>query len=232
MCSTRAPSYRTLASLSRIILLDVLQQRGAMDIVDLATAAGLHHNTAREHLHRLIAAGFVTCEPEPRHSKGRPRMLYSAARGADHKAGSIREEKVAVAVRHGEQVRHLLPIEPSPCRPSSSLTRQLDALDEPLEEKVAVMPTDLALVGEVSRQDDQLRAKTNLDGKIATFHSEVTYPLASKAKPDAILLHSLPRMDEIPTDVDITRWSRYWQEAFNGVVMRMALLALVLGAME
>jgi aspartate carbamoyltransferase catalytic subunit len=56
--------------------------------------------------------------------------------------------------------------------------------------------------------------------------------LASKAKPDAILLHSLPRMDEIPTDVDITRWSRYWQEAFNGVVMRMALLALVMGAME
>jgi len=56
--------------------------------------------------------------------------------------------------------------------------------------------------------------------------------LATKAKSDAILLHSLPRMDEIPTDVDITRWSRYWQEAFNGVVIRMALLALVLGAME
>ena len=56
--------------------------------------------------------------------------------------------------------------------------------------------------------------------------------LATKAKPDAILLHSLPRMDEIPPDVDITRWSRYWQEAYNGVVMRMALLALVLGAME
>lgn len=133
MCSTRAPSYRTLASLSRITLLDVLQQRGALDIVDLATAAGLHHNTAREHLHRLIAAGFVTCEPEPRHSKGRPRMLYSAARGADHQAGSIREEKIAVAVRHGEQVRHLLPIEPSPCRPSSALTRQLDALDDHLD---------------------------------------------------------------------------------------------------
>ncbi|MBI3737960.1 MAG: aspartate carbamoyltransferase [Chloroflexi bacterium] len=56
--------------------------------------------------------------------------------------------------------------------------------------------------------------------------------LEKKAKSDAILLHSLPRMDEIPTDVDITRWSRYWQEAFNGVVMRMALLALVLGAVE
>ncbi|MDX1600376.1 MAG: aspartate carbamoyltransferase [Anaerolineales bacterium] len=56
--------------------------------------------------------------------------------------------------------------------------------------------------------------------------------LETKAKSDAILLHSLPRMDEIPTDVDITRFSRYWQEAFNGVVMRMALLALVLGKTE
>jgi aspartate carbamoyltransferase catalytic subunit len=56
--------------------------------------------------------------------------------------------------------------------------------------------------------------------------------LEKKAKSDAILLHSLPRMDEVPTDVDITKWSRYWQEAFNGVVMRMALLALVMGKME
>ncbi len=56
--------------------------------------------------------------------------------------------------------------------------------------------------------------------------------LATKAKPDSIILHSLPRMDELPEDVDKTRHSRYWQEAFNGVVMRMALLALILGAME
>ena len=36
-------------------------------------------------------------------------------------------------------------------------------------------------------------------------------------------------MDELPTEVDVTRHARYWQEAFNGVVVRMALLALVLG---
>ena len=56
--------------------------------------------------------------------------------------------------------------------------------------------------------------------------------LKEKAMSDAIILHSLPRMDELPPDVDATRHARYWQEAFNGVVMRMALLALVLGAME
>jgi aspartate carbamoyltransferase catalytic subunit len=56
--------------------------------------------------------------------------------------------------------------------------------------------------------------------------------LAQKAKTSSIILHSLPRMDELPSDVDETRHARYWQEAFNGVVLRMALLSLVLGAME
>jgi aspartate carbamoyltransferase catalytic subunit len=56
--------------------------------------------------------------------------------------------------------------------------------------------------------------------------------LKEKAPHRAIVLHSLPRMDELPVDVDATRHARYWQEAFNGVVMRMALLALVLGAVE
>lgn len=56
--------------------------------------------------------------------------------------------------------------------------------------------------------------------------------LRDKARPDAIILHSLPRMDELPTEVDATRHARYWEEAFRGVVMRMALLALVLGALE
>jgi len=56
--------------------------------------------------------------------------------------------------------------------------------------------------------------------------------LRDKGKKDSIILHSLPRQDELPMDVDGTRHARYWIEAFNGVVMRMALLSLVLGAME
>ena len=56
--------------------------------------------------------------------------------------------------------------------------------------------------------------------------------LRDRAKPDAIILHSLPRMDELPVDVDETRHQRYWVEAFNGVPLRMALLALILGAVE
>ena len=53
-----------------------------------------------------------------------------------------------------------------------------------------------------------------------------------RAKGDSIILHSLPRMDELLEEVDNLSHARYWQESYNGVVMRMALLSLVLGAME
>ena len=53
--------------------------------------------------------------------------------------------------------------------------------------------------------------------------------MRAKGKSNAIILHSLPRMDELLVEVDKTRHSYQWIEAFNGVVMRMALLALVLG---
>ncbi len=61
---------------------------------------------------------------------------------------------------------------------------------------------------------------------------QITKDVMSRAKGDAIVLHSLPRMDELLEEVDQLKHARYWQEAYNGVVMRMALLASVLGAME
>jgi len=61
---------------------------------------------------------------------------------------------------------------------------------------------------------------------------KITREVMKKAKGSSIVLHSLPRMDELLPEVDQTRHARYWQEAYNGVVMRMALLALVMGATE
>lgn len=98
----------------------------------------------------------------------------------------------------------------------------------------AIAEADVILVEPVVQPDyTKARDERKGDTGMTPANYKITRELlSSKAKPDAILLHSLPRMDEIPADVDITRWSRYWQEAYNGVVMRMALLALVLGAME
>jgi len=97
----------------------------------------------------------------------------------------------------------------------------------------AISKADVILVEPVVQPDYTKSRQEAADHGLTPANYKITRELLTKkAKSDAILLHSLPRMDEIPTDVDITHWSRYWQEAFNGVVMRMALLALVLGKME
>ncbi|OGO13994.1 MAG: aspartate carbamoyltransferase [Chloroflexi bacterium RBG_13_66_10] len=83
-------------------------------------------------------------------------------------------------------------------------------------------------------QPDYTKSRDERQGQVGMTPAnyQVTRALMRKAKPDAIILHSLPRMDELLEEVDATRHARYWEEAFNGVVVRMALLALVLGAME
>ena len=49
------------------------------------------------------------------------------------------------------------------------------------------------------------------------------------AKPDMPVLHPLPRVDEITADVDTDSRAAYFQQVQNGVYIRMALIASLLG---
>lgn len=51
----------------------------------------------------------------------------------------------------------------------------------------------------------------------------------NSGKNDLIILHPLPRVDEIASEVDNTPQAKYFQQVWNGIVVRMALLSLVLG---
>ena len=50
----------------------------------------------------------------------------------------------------------------------------------------------------------------------------------SAAKENLKVLHPLPRVDEIATDVDKTPHAYYFEQARNGVYIRQAVLALLL----
>lgn len=52
------------------------------------------------------------------------------------------------------------------------------------------------------------------------------------AKKSLTILHPLPRVDEIAPEVDNTPFARYFQQVRNGIVVRMALLALILSAVK
>ncbi len=57
----------------------------------------------------------------------------------------------------------------------------------------------------------------------------ITAKLLRKAKDNLKVLHPLPRVNEITTDVDTTKYAYYFDQAENGVYMRQAILATLLG---
>jgi len=67
-------------------------------------------------------------------------------------------------------------------------------------------------------------------------YPRITLDLVNKGKKDLIVMHDLPRTDEmglqISADIDETPHAKYFDEVEYGVAVRMALLALTLGAVE
>lgn len=59
---------------------------------------------------------------------------------------------------------------------------------------------------------------------------KIDVPTLANAKKDMIIMHPLPRVDEIDHEVDNTPHARYFQQVWNGIVTRTAILALILGA--
>ncbi|NPB01153.1 MAG: aspartate carbamoyltransferase [Crenarchaeota archaeon] len=57
----------------------------------------------------------------------------------------------------------------------------------------------------------------------------ITVETLKNAKDTLIILHPLPRVDEIDPQVDYTRHARYFKQAAYGVPLRMALLTLIFG---
>ena len=105
--------------------------------------------------------------------------------------------------------------------------REIEHVEEAIEEVDVIYMEPVV-------QPDYTKSRDERTGDVGMTPAnyKVTKDLMRRAKQDAIILHSLPRMDELPADVDDTKHARYWIEAYNGVVVRMALLALILGAME
>ncbi len=53
--------------------------------------------------------------------------------------------------------------------------------------------------------------------------------MLNNVKKNLKIMHPLPRVNEINTDIDNTKYAYYFQQAENGLYVRQALLALVLG---
>jgi aspartate carbamoyltransferase catalytic subunit len=58
----------------------------------------------------------------------------------------------------------------------------------------------------------------------------LTADMLKNVRPNMKVMHPLPRVNEIAKDVDDTPNAHYFEQAKNGVIIRMALLCMLLGA--
>jgi len=96
--------------------------------------------------------------------------------------------------------------------------------------KVAFQETDL-LIPALKTAD--VVYWTRVQKERATAESKISYIIGKKElaamKPKAILLHPLPRITEISTEVDNDPRAAYFRQAGNGLFIRMALIEWALG---
>jgi len=52
---------------------------------------------------------------------------------------------------------------------------------------------------------------------------------ANLLRDDAIVLHPLPRVDELSAEIDNMPQAKYFDQVYNGVILRMAILKMILG---
>src|SRR3546814_756681 len=96
------PTYSAISSSSRVHILHHLQRRSARTVDELRVATGLHPNTIREHLQRLVDGGYVVTEREQRTVRGRPRVFYAAATGADGRTSPVARQTAQQAADRGD----------------------------------------------------------------------------------------------------------------------------------
>lgn len=131
--ATRRTAYSAISNFSRVEILALIQAGSERTIAELTEATGLHANTVREHLQRLIDGGFVIPTTERRTTRGRPRTLYSAATGDAAASSPVARDKVRAAAARGDLMRRIMPETASPTL-GDDATHQLDAIVEHLSE--------------------------------------------------------------------------------------------------
>lgn len=91
----------------------------------------------------------------------------------------------------------------------------------------ATQEADVMYVTRIQRE--RFPSPAEYDRFHGVFHIDPA--LIERSRPGLTVMHPLPRVDEISHEVDSYSGAAYFRQARNGVYVRMALLALVLGSM-
>ena len=119
-------------------------------------------------------------------------------------------------------------VAPSVCKMEQDIKDYLDKYRVPWREEddlaMVVREVDCIYMTRVQKE----RFHSIDDYQEAASKYILTQEMVKEMKPEAIIMHPLPRVDEIPPEVDSAPQARYFEQAQNGLYIRMALLYLLL----
>lgn len=119
-------------------------------------------------------------------------------------------------------------VSPSVCKMEGDIKEYLDKYNVSWREE-----SDLAAVAKEADCIYMTRVQKERFHSIDDYEAAASKYILSKEivetmKEKAIIMHPLPRVDEIPAEVDDDPRARYFEQALNGLYIRMALLYLLL----
>jgi aspartate carbamoyltransferase catalytic subunit len=158
--------------------------------------------------------------------------------------GSIKGATVAMVgdLKHGRTVHSLarllmlygvkyIFISPDLVRAPPKIVRELRgngfAVKETRDFEEGIRKADVVYMTRIQQErfTDPAQLKVVNDG----YYRLTARHVSRWCKPTAIIMHPLPRVNEIATDVDRLRQAAYFRQVENGVLVRMALYLLILG---
>lgn len=118
---------------------------------------------------------------------------------------------------------------PDDLKMPSKYLKYLDCKHIPYEETASLEEhlNDCDILYMTRVQQERFPSKEDYD-KVKDVY-ELHASMLSGVKPNMKILHPLPRITEIATDVDDTPYAYYFQQARNGMYVRMAVISYLLG---
>ena len=122
----------------------------------------------------------------------------------------------------------LIFVAPPVCQMEQDIKKYLDKYQVPWceEEDLTAVVREVDCIYMTRVQKERFHSAE--DYQAAASKYILSPELVDQMKPKSIVMHPLPRVDEIPAEVDSTPQARYFEQAQNGLYIRMALLYLLL----
>ena len=119
-------------------------------------------------------------------------------------------------------------VSPSVCRMEQDIKTYLDKYNVAWQEEsdLAAVAREVDCVYMTRIQKERFHSAD--DYQEAASKYILTQEIVQRMKKEAIIMHPLPRVDEIPAEIDSFPQARYFEQAQNGLYIRMALLYLLL----